>query len=161
MKLHDIDSQLERLLDGAVDPETGEVRDEHLFAQLNGLKMRRENLALDLACYAKDREAEADALKTEKAKLQKRETVARKRFENTRAYLANFIQAGEKLSDARAAISWHRSKAVILSAAPEDLDPRFQRKKIEADKDEIRRALLGGEEVVGAVLEERHNIQLG
>ena len=75
-------------------------------------------------------------------------------------YLEQFLEPGCKLKDARAAISWRKSEAVSCWADPQMLPPDFQRVKVEADLSAIKAALKDGQDVPGAELQTKQNIQI-
>jgi len=127
---------------------------------LRKIEDERDTKALNIACLVKNFRAEAEALKAEKTRLAKRQQAAERTIERLTSYLSSFIEPGLKLKDARAAIGWRRSEAVVLSVAPDELPEDYVRIKREADLRQIKEDLKAGEDVPGATLEERQNLQI-
>ncbi len=115
---------------------------------------------MSLACVVKDFEAEENAYAEEIKSLAERKRVTGNKKDRWKAYIAANMDPREKLSDARAALSWKESKAVDLEVEPEKLPAQFQRVKVEADKSAIKDALNKGETVEGARLVTRQNLQV-
>ena len=127
---------------------------------LSGIEDERDEKAIRIACLIKNFRADAAALKAEKLRLQKRQQAAEKTVERLVRYLEQFLEPGCKLKDARAAISWRKSEAASCWADPRMLPPCFQRVKVEADLTAIKAALKDGQDVPGAELQTKQNIQI-
>lgn len=98
MKLYEIDNAIQALIDGGVDPETGEVVLD--LEALEALQMERTSKLEGVALGVKNLNAEADAIRAEEKKLAER----RKSIEGRRDRLKDFLLRaldGEKLETAR------------------------------------------------------------
>lgn len=141
-------------------PVTPDLALDWIEEALSKVEDERDAKALNIACLIKNFRAEAEGLKQEKLRLQRRQQAAEKTVERLLQYLEQFLEPGTKLKDHRAAIGWRKSEAVNCWADPGILPPEFQRVKVEADLSAIKSALRSGEEVVGAALETRNHIQI-
>lgn len=156
MRLFEISEKIEALLNASVDPETGEIIEVALDA-LEELEEARDAKALAVAAYALGQEAEADAIRATAKRLQERAAVHERHAARLRQYIADHIVPGEKLSDARVAISWRKSEAVVIDDEAALPDPFFRYTRTPA-KDEIKRTIKSGIGVDGAHLESRMNV---
>jgi hypothetical protein len=160
MTLYEIDERITAALSKAIDPETGELIDEQALEALDGLQMERTQKCENIACYYKSLKAEADAIKAEEKALKHRREVAEHKAERMKDYLDYALQ-GEKLSTAKVAVSYRKSKSVSI----DDMDriPEiYIREKVsrEPDKKQIAEAIKAGDEIPGAHMEETNNIQI-
>lgn len=155
MTIYEIDKQIEALLDGMVDPETGEVNEE-VLDQLEALHMAREEKAENAALAYKNIMAECKAIKAEEDALAKRRKAGENKAERLKAYL-DYVLGGENFKTSRVAVTHKKSQAVELgetfmrTATSEFL--RF--KDPEPNKTAIMAALKAGIVVPGAQLVER------
>lgn len=165
MKLYEINEEIIKAFDEAIDPETGELIDEEAYDRLTRLQEDFEEKIENLALYVKDLKAEALALKTEKDTLAKRQKSAERRAASIENYLQMILQ-GQKRTYTRTAISYRKSEAVVLENEDEFLQfykgREFIKEKIErtVDKTQVKQILKTGEILYGARLEERQNIQI-
>mgnify|MGYP002516159834 CR=1 FL=1 len=139
-----------------IDQETGEVIDEE---RLTALNMAFDQKVSNVACWIKDLLAEAEAIKTEKQNLARRQQVCENKAESLKKWLA-FALNGEKFKDARCNISYRKSTSVAfledfnIDTLPEE----FKKVTVEPRKTEIKNAIKGGAEFDGVVLEEKTNM---
>ncbi|QYY34576.1 siphovirus Gp157 family protein [Ruficoccus sp. ZRK36] len=127
---------------------------------LSRIEDERDRKALNIAALIKNFRAQAEALKTEKMRLQRRQQAAEKTVERLTQYLGDFLPDGLKLSDARSVIGWRKSESINCWSDPGLLPVEFQRMKVEADLTAIKTALKAGQEVAGAELQIKQNIQI-
>ncbi len=173
MKLYETYIQIEQLWETVEGILTGDITEgpdglpvnpdmalDWLEDALRRVEDERDVKALNIACLIKNFRAEAEALKAEKTRLAKRQQAAERTIERLTTYLTSFIEPGLKLKDARAAIGWRKSESVVLSVSPDDLPEEYVRIKREADLRLIKEDLKAGEDVPGASLEERQNLQI-
>ncbi len=157
MNLYNISTQLMTALDNVeVDPDTGEVSG---FEILDELDQEFEVKAEGLACYIKGLAAEAEAIKTEKAMLAKRQWMTEKKVERLKAYLTGCMNnAGKtKLSTSRCSVSFRKSERVEVQDA-DALPKQFQKTTVEPNKTALKAALKDGQKINGAWLETHMNI---
>ena len=65
MTLYEINNAIIQELEGAVDPETGEIVDEALLAEYEQLQLDRETKVENVGLYIKNLEADAKAIRDE------------------------------------------------------------------------------------------------
>lgn len=159
MRLYDISQAIEALLDASVDRETGEIN-EAALAELEALEEQREAKALAVAAYLVGQRLEADAIKAQAKRLAERAAVHARHADRLERYLESHLAVGEKLSDARVALSWRKSRAVEVDCDPTELPEEYCRIRCEADKTALKAALESGEQVKGVRLVERQNLQV-
>lgn len=157
MKLYEIDQAIE----GLIDPETGEVMD---FEAFSALQMERGEKVENMALWAKNLTAEADAIKAEKNALADREKVARNKADSLKNYLARIL-SGEKFATPRVAVTFRKSSAVVVDDgfvewAREHADQFLKYSEPTVDKVAVRDAIKGGAVLEGARIVEGSNIQI-
>lgn len=170
MKLYEVTTELEALWQAASDvlePGNADEAEQakalaYLEQQLKTLEGTHAEKCLNLACLIKNTEADASALEDEIAKLVKRANSAQARANWLRTYLAGNMEPGTNLKDARAVIGWRKSQAVEVTVKPEELPENLRRTTVTvaADKAAIKTNLEAGQEVAGAKLVTRFNIQI-
>jgi len=145
--------------DFEIDEETGEIINAD---ELDQLQMDRDQKLKNCVYYYKNMKAEADALKAEKMRLAKRQSIAEHKAERMKQYL-DFCLHGEKFApedDVRVRVSYRKSQSVEcddIYKVPEDY---IRYKEPELKKTEIKKAINAGHEVAGCWLEEKNNIQI-
>lgn len=131
------------------DEETGEILDEEL---LNALEIAKDKKIENIACFIKNLNLEAAAIKTEIDNLKKRMESKVKKADSLKKYLSGHLDRN-KFETSRCCINVRKTESVN---APDVnlLDEKFIRVKtsIEPDKTAIKKALKAGEEVKGASL---------
>lgn len=162
MSLYTIDMDILNVLEnGEVNEETGEYTvDETALAEL---KVDRVAKVDNILRYMKNLEAEADAIKAEIATQQSR----LKHRENVLSRLKEIIRQsmernGEtKLQLPIADLSLRKSETTVIDDE-EALPDKFFNVTITAkpDKKRIKEALKAGEEVAGAHIEVKQNLQV-
>lgn len=153
MTLYEIDKAIQEALEGAVDPESGEIIDEELLAAYDQLRMDRDQKVENIGLYIKNLEADAAAIKAEAKNLTARAKAAENKAEHLRNYL-QFCLNGQKFSSPRLSVSFRHSKKVEVD--PERLydipDDFLRYKEPEPDKKAIGEALKAGEDIPGCAL---------
>lgn len=162
MKLYEIDRALEEALEKAFDPETGEILNEDAFADLEALEAARVDKLEACAIMVKQFTADAEAIKAEIKALTQRARVASNKADSLKTYMERSIAPGEALKTPRVAIGWRRSEAVEFDDTLDvrALPPEFTKTTIEPNKTAIKAALKQGDEIPGAYLVERQNLQI-
>ena len=158
MRLFEIADEIEKILAIQVDQDTGEIGDEAIAA-LQALEMQRDEKMLAIAAYLKGERAEGDAVQDQAKQLSARARAHHARAARLEDLIAQTLVPGEKLSDARSALSWRRSEAVEI-LDEKMLPSEFVRVKTEPDKTAIKEALKEGASVPGAKLTARMNLQV-
>ena len=156
MKLYEIKDSILNVLE-AIEEETDQTG---LNAILNGLKEEKADKCLNIAAYIKGLNAEAEALKLEKKRLEDRARTLTNKSERLKEYLQFNLDPGEKFKDTRAVISWRKSQSVMVSIDPHDLPEKYRKVEYSALKSEIKADIKEGIAVPGCELVEKENIQI-
>lgn len=151
MTIYEIDAEIQRILDSAVD-ENGEVNPD-AWAQLESLQMEREQKAENCALAAKNHRAAAKAIKAEIETLTQRMKAEENQADRAGEYL-KFILGGQKLKTPKVSVIFRETQSVDLDAdfiatAPTEY-LRF--KDPEPNKKMIMELLKAGEKIPGAKL---------
>lgn len=143
-----------------VDEETGEVTGyEELEAVADEFDIKAENISL----FIKNEEAFALSIREEEKALADRRKQHENKANNLKNYLANqMLDIGKtKLETPKTKVSFRKSEQTIIEA--EDLIPKeYIKEKITRtpDKTAIKNAIKSGQEVSGAYIETKQNIQI-
>lgn len=144
--------------------EEGTASDEllnKLNDELNKYEGENSAKALSIARVIKGCNAEADALKAEKDKLDKRIKANNRTVDYLTTYLSNFCQAGKNIEDATARIGWRKSSSVeILDETAIPAEFKNEVVSLTISKTAIKEAIASGINVAGATIVERNNIQI-
>lgn len=161
MRLYEIPSEYDRIMDEAIDQETGEILNESLFAKLDELKALEDEKIENIGCWIKDLKASAKALKDEEEALTARRKSIERRLESLTNYLTGYLN-GQKRSYPRCQLSFRSSEAVVVNCDVEQLPEAFVRVKVtkEADKTSIKNAIKSGYEIDGVTIESRLSLQI-
>ncbi|HUU96097.1 MAG TPA: siphovirus Gp157 family protein [Phycisphaerae bacterium] len=182
MKLYEIRDEIERAILDGIDPETGEVSDD-LEQRLNALNIELREKAINVACYVKGLEAEAeataaigDAIRKQAAQHDARAKSLRNQADRLVAYLAHQLEGaglqGTKITDPRAELRWHKSSRVeVVAGADVQPDcyllppkPREVSKKALADAMKLRHTselrLADDDQTVLARVVEMHRLKI-
>lgn len=136
---------------------------------LDGIGGELEDKAADIAVLIKEMNAEAAALREEELNLAERRKAKENRVKWLTQYLADNMQAAglAKVDRPRATLSFRKSKGVKIDDeegfilwAEEAGQSRFLNVKTTVNKTAIRDALKAGDELPGAVIEERQSLQI-
>lgn len=150
--------EIENAILECVDTETGDIID---IERLETLEMERDRKISNIACWIKDLKAEAEAIKTEKQSLEKRQKVAENKADQLKRYLEGYLD-GAKFKDARVSISYRSSTSTVLDENI-DLDAlpdNCKKVEIKPSLTAIKEALVNGEVIDGAHLVTKQNIQI-
>lgn len=163
--LYEINAQIEQIYENAVDFETGEIDPEAIEA-LEALTMERDAKIENVALWHKNVLAESKAIADEIKALQER----KKRLESKINWMDNYLEyalQGQKFETSKVAISYRKSQAVEIANVDEFCrgykdNPDLVTVKIDyaPNKTEIKKMLKNGQEIMGAVLVERQNMQI-
>lgn len=140
-----------------VDEETGEILDEENAKELDALQIAKDEKIENVALLIKNIEAEADAVKKQKDAFYSREKSLTNKAKWLRGYLASSLN-GEKWKSDKVVLSWRKSESVDLD--DDFSDERFIKYEPKISKTDIKDALKRGEEVAGARLIEKSNLQI-
>lgn len=155
MHLYEINAEIERVLEGSIDPETGEVLIP--LVELDELQIDRVTKILDTAAYIKGIQAEAEAIKAEEKILAHRRKALENRETWLREYLRQNLEEGERMNNSRISITWRKSSAVEIlddTAIPEE----YWSVKRDISTTLIADAIKTGVDVPGATYVQRQNL---
>ena len=146
------------------DMETGEILD---FERLEQLRLEKGQKIEGVALYIKNLDAEAAALKVEEAALAERRKAKENKAKRLKEYLAGALN-GQKFETARVRLSFRTSTGVEISdelalltwLEKNNKDHCIKYKLPEISKSEVGKLLKAGEEMPGAALVERSNLQM-
>ena len=140
-----------------IDESTGEILN---YADLDSLKMAREQKIENIGLYYKNLVAEAEMVKAEAKNMSDRQKRLERKAESLKNYLAYALN-GEKFSTPRMAVSYRKSESVSI---PDEtlIDDKYCNVSIvkKPDKKVIKDALKSGKEVKGAELIVKQNISV-
>lgn len=139
-----------------VDVETGEIVD---VDKLQELQLQFDQKVEGIGCWIKNLLSEAKALKEEKDNLAARQKACENKAESLKEYLQTAL-GGQKFKTAKVSISYRKSESVDVSDISLLSDEYLKFKEPEADKTKLKKALKAGEDIKGAVLVEKNNIQI-
>ena len=155
---NDIDAA-EQLIAQTYDAETGEITGDYEAAEK--LRAEVQALGLETLCKARaNRLALIANIKAEEERLKAR----RQRLEKTVDSMESDIKAVYQRGDAPVqyagnfTISTRKSTQVITDGT--FFDERFIRTKTSVDKEELKKALAAGEQIMGAHLQTNYNLQI-
>ena len=153
MTLYDYIKEIDDIIEKSTDDD-GVISDE-VLQRLDELELEKSDKVDNCIKYYKSRKAIAEALKTEKLALAKRQQIAENEAERMKEYLA-FCLDGSKWESVAGKISYRNSKAVVIDN--EDSVPMdYKVATYKVDKTRIKDAIEHGENVIGAYIEERVN----
>ena len=163
MNIYEIDNEFATKMNELLeifDEETGEVTDidrfEELKKALDGLAEERKQKISNVACWYKSLVAEAEAIKTEKQNLAKRQQAVENKAESLKKYLEYALQ-GEKFEDARCKISYRTSESITFADGFDysKLPTEFQKVTVEPNKVELKKAIKDGQGFAGVFLQKK------
>lgn len=160
MSLYLIDQQILSL----IDPETGEIMDWEAFDQL---QMEREHKIENVALWYKNLTAEAAAIRQEELALAKRRQSLEQMAETRKKWLTEAL-CGQKFDTSKVSMTFRASTACEVSDPAALLryledhskESCIKYKEPEIVKSEVTKLLKAGEELPGAALAVRQNIQI-
>lgn len=166
MKLYEIANDYLTLV-AALENE--EIDAEALEDTLEAIQGEIEIKADNIACVLKTLLAEVEAFKAEEARLAERRRKKEKAYDRLKDYLSReLLRAGiGKVETVRNAISFRKSEAVELADEAAFMDWALKNRddfitygKPSVNKTELKKALKAGDEIEGAELVVKQNIQL-
>ena len=152
MNIYEIDSAILAL----IDPETGEVLDNEAF---DSLQMERDEKIENVACWLKNTDAEAKAIRNEELELAKRRKALESRSDRLKAYLGYALN-GNKFSTAKCSVSFRNTQSVDVTDAEATIawarsnghQECIKETAPTISKSELAKVLKDGVEVPGAKL---------
>lgn len=167
MKLYEIAQEYRSFLEAV---ENGEVPDECIADTLEAITGEIEIKADNIACLLKDIEGDILKIKAEENNLAERRKQLEKSADRIKQYLSDTLQHLEinKVETARNKITFRKSEAVEVAdefsfiewCQKNDKDDLLTYKAPSVNKTAIKKAINGGDEIPGAVIVNKQNIQI-
>lgn len=156
--------EINREIMDCVDMETGEVID---IEKLDELQMARDEKLENIGLYIKNLDAEAGAIREEEKALAARRTVRENKAKRLREYLS-YALGGQAFETPRVSVSFRSStrcevtdeQALVDYLQANEHEDCIKYTMPTVDKTKVTRLLKAGEEIPGAALEQRQNMQL-
>ena len=153
-------------INAAIMAVIGTVEDEltaEQLEQLNALAVAESDKLENIACFIKNLEAEAKAIRDEEKTLADRRKAKDNRADGLRAYLDGYLTANNKrkFETSRVVLSYRKAEAVeIFDDAAVTADGRFVSYEPKYDKVAMRNALKCGDAVPGVQMVTRERLQI-
>ena len=166
MKLYEIAQEYEAFI-AAV--EAGEIPEEAVADTLESITSLIEEKADNIACLIKNTMAEAEAIKAEEKALAERRKQKENLVDRLKTYLAETLTGAgyTKFETARNKMSFRKSESVavenevaFIEWARKGRDDLLTYKEPVLNKTAIKKALAAGEQIAGARIESKINLQL-
>lgn len=145
MKLYDIDAEIEALsekINQYAEEHEGEIP-ENLDAELEAMKISREEKIGNIARLVKNCDSYAESITDEIVKLKVKLQSAEKKAESARNFLAFAVGEGNKFKDAVTSIYWSKHESIVCKR-PESLPEQYREIKYIADKKALKEAIKSG-----------------
>lgn len=165
MRLYELTAELSEFLERV---DEGDIPEEAISDTLESITMDIEEKADNIACVLKSLDAEISAIEEEAKKLTERAKAKEKAYGRIKEYLAENLQrvGMDKLETARNKITFRKSESVeidegaFLGWADVHRDDLLTYTAPKPNKTLIKKALKDGEEIVGAQIVVKSNIQI-
>lgn len=152
MKLFEIDEALQECFDA----ETGEILD---ITRFEDLQLEREQKLENIACWIKNLEADAEALKAQKMAFAERQKETENKAERLRNYLQYALQ-NTNFKTVNVEVKFRKTSKVEVPDVYK-LDENFLKySEPTADKTAIKKAIQDGQAVEGATLIENISMSI-
>lgn len=152
MKLFEIDEALQECFDA----ETGEITD---ITRFEDLQLEREQKLENIACWIKNLEADAEALKAQKMAFAERQKETENKAERLRNYLQYALQ-NTNFKTVNVEVKFRKTSKVEVPDVYK-LDENFLKySEPTADKTAIKKAIQDGQAVEGATLIENISMSI-
>ena len=164
MKLYELASEYRSFLEAV---ENGEIPEEAINDTLEAITGEIE---VNIACLLKDIDGDIAKIKAEENNLAERRKQLEKSADRIKQYLSDTLQYLEinKVETARNKITFRKSEAVEVAdefsfiewCQKNDKDDLLTYKAPSVNKTAIKKAINGGDEIPGAVIVSKQNIQI-
>lgn len=166
MRLYEIANEYIELLDMI---ENGDIPEEAIEDTLESMTFEIEAKVDNIACLLKNIDAEMVAIRAEEKRLAERRKAKEKAYDRLKDYLANTLLRLDikKVETARNMISFRKSESVeiadenaFLEWASTHRDEFLKYSTPTIDKTLVKQALKADEDIIGATLVTKQNIQI-
>ena len=166
--VYPINEAIERLMESFIDEETGEITatEDEMNEAIEKLQMEFDDKIVELRNQYINLTAEAEAIKAEKMKLEKRQKQAEKSADRMKRWIA-YLLKGEKFQKDAVRISYRKSDEVkfdnddpekFVLWADKNFPSLLKYAAPVPKKDDIKKAIKAGMEVDFAYIESKSNI---
>lgn len=145
MKLYEINSAIESLIENSVNEETGEIN-ETTSQELDKLYSDKLQKISDLVLVIKNKDSFTSQIDEEIKKLQAKKRAVQNKVDWLKRYLESNLVKGEKIEGANFTISWRKSSSIEIDESAQldelhTINPTLVRQEIiyKADKNEAKR----------------------
>ena len=160
MTLYEISQALIEAYEQSLDPETGEILDEELFAKLADLEQEKTDKIEGVCCWIKNLRADAVAIKEEAKALTERAKAAESKAEHLTNWISKVLN-GEKFSTPKVAVSFRKSQSLEINTDIMNLPPAFLKfEDPKPDKNAIKAAIKEGQIINGCTIVEKLNMTI-
>ena len=172
MNLYDIDERLVTLIEEHFDTVDGVIfeTDKDLQDAIDKVALDLDKKIENIGCYIKNLEAEVEAFKKEEDNLEKRRKSAENKIEGLKKYLNGYLsacypndsdRAKWKFKSPKVVLGYRKSTSVEVPDI-EKLDKKYLKvtTKVDPDKKAIGEAIKNGEDVQGAFLKQKINLNI-
>jgi sulfite reductase alpha subunit-like flavoprotein len=159
MNLYEIDMAYKHLQD-LIEQNEGEIP-EDLEVQFDSIVTDRNEKIKNIVRFIRNLGSDSDQIYNEMERLKVIAELKNKKAARLKDYLSVIVGEGNKFELPEAKISWRKSEATFIkdeNAIPEKFITIVTEKKI--DKVAIKNAIKSGEEVSGAEIITRNNMQI-
>jgi len=159
LNLFELTQEFQLLQDMAyyeAEENEGEIS-EGVSDALDAIEADRDQKIENTICLYKNIASDSEAIGLEINRLTARKKALDSQANRVKDWL-RINTLGEKLSYPRGEIRWRKSESVHIDCDPSDLDKRFQRVKVEADKTGLKKAIKAGEVIDNVTVEQNLNI---
>lgn len=158
--LYEITMRYQEALDGLEVDENGEILNIESLEEMQGLVQEKTEA---VALYIKGLKSMAEAIAEEERILKERRDAKLKRAESLTKYLGNMmlINGLTTFETPKVGMRFRKSEAVVITDETK-LPSEFlvENTTYRPDKAALKKAIKGGQDIPGAVLEERENLQI-
>lgn len=172
MNLYDIDERLVTLIEEHFDTVDGVIfeTDKDLQDAIDKVALDLDKKIENIGCYIKNLEAEVEAFKKEEDNLEKRRKSAENKIEGLKKYLNGYLsacypndsdRAKWKFKSPKVVLGYRKSTSVEVPDI-EKLDKKYLKvtTKVDPDKKAIGEAIKNGEDVQGAFIKQKINLNI-
>lgn len=165
MKLYELTHDYMALLE-AIDND--EIPEEAIADTLEGITAEIEDKADNIACLLKNLESDITAISTEEKRLAERRKTKERTYERIKTYLSDTLQSAgfSKLETARNKVTFRRSESVEITDNNAFMEYAKEHEDLltfsapTVNKTAVKKFIKEGNEIAGAVLVSKNNIQI-
>lgn len=161
MKLYELASQYEFLLNDLYDEETGEIKEQSL-ARLHEIKDSAENKCINTVKVLKHMQKECAAIEIERKNMAVREKAFKSQIDRLKDYLKENMERLNinKIECPQFIIALQKSPVAVDRYEEKDIPFDYQKITVEYDNTKIKHDILNGVVVPGARLIQNNHVRI-